>query len=95
MTGSHDRLVVIVGDAGPIIACAARPADGVDSGYTCWRASGALTHPDDLRPDDPMLRTVCLDCLLDQHPGLAPALMLALDHGAAERDPEGHWQPAA
>lgn len=94
MTGGHDRIVVVVGDAGPIIACAARPPDGIDSGLTVWKASGSLDHPDDLPDGHPMLTTLCLDCLLDQHPGLAPALMLALDHGAAERDPEGAWQPA-
>jgi hypothetical protein len=44
-------------------------------------------------PDEPPQAPVCMDCLLDAHPGLGRGLDVALEHRGARRDGDA-WVPA-
>jgi hypothetical protein len=55
------------------------PDDPTDSGFGLLRSDA----PPSLTPDTPC-ELVCLDCVLDEWPGIARGLELAREHGDAE-----------
>ena len=47
--------------------------------------------PAEVEPGDPRVGVVCLDCVLDDFPGIAVGLELARAHGVADLDAGGEW----
>jgi hypothetical protein len=79
-----ELLAVTVGAEPPIVAVIRHDDDNPlphDSGFTILFTDAPDELPD---PDDPCVRTVCLHCLIDQHPEAGRGLDLAGKHGEAE-----------
>ena len=47
--------------------------------------------PAEVEPGDPRVGVVCLDCVLDDFPGIAVGLELAREYGVADLDDDGEW----
>ena len=61
-----------------------------DSGFTVLFDDAP--EPEDIDgPEDPRVSTVCLDCLLDDHPELGRGLDIAREYGVADLDDDGEW----
>ena len=61
-----------------------------DSGFTVLLDDAP--DPDEVRgPDDPRISLVCLDCLIDDEPGLGRGLDIAREYGVADLDDDGGW----
>jgi hypothetical protein len=86
-------LVVTVGREAPIVGVQHHPEDDLgEAGYTIV----FIDAPEDLdamsdEQADELARTVCLHCLIDEHPEVGRGLDLALEHGSAGRDDAGGW----
>ena len=60
-----------------------------DSGYSVIFSDSPL--PRDVRPGDPRVSLVHLDCLLTEHPELAHGVAIAGEYGVADRGDDGVW----
>ena len=60
-----------------------------DSGLTVLFSDSP--DPDEVRPEDPRITLVCLDCLIDDHPELGSGLDIARRFGVADLDEDGAW----
>ena len=60
-----------------------------DSGLTILLTDAP--DPAEVEPGDPRVGVVCLDCMLDDFPGIAVALELARAYGVADLDDGDEW----
>ena len=81
-------VAVVYGEAGvpELVLC---DPDGDPPGQR-WFTVVLDDSPD---PDGPSEAPVCVDCLLEEHPGLGRGLDVALEHRGARREGAG-WVPA-
>jgi hypothetical protein len=81
-------VAIVYGNDGEPIAVLCDPAS--DPPGQRWFS---VVLEDATGPDGPHEVPVCVDCLLDTHPGLGQGLDVALEHTGAAWDGEA-WQPA-
>ena len=60
-----------------------------DSGFTVLYADAPDPSELDEQAQHPDVAIVCLDCLIDDDPGLGRGLEIAREHGAADLDDDG------
>jgi len=94
MSTHHTHTIAVsVGTRPPIEAIIyhqPEPDEPNDSGFTLLHGD-APDDPGDLADNDERLRTVCINCLLDENPGIGRGLDLARQHGSADLDPDTGW----
>jgi hypothetical protein len=85
------KTAIVWGSEGPVDAVLYfEPADDdpTDSGFSLLRADAPKAGPE----SDTACRLYCLDCVLDEEPGIGPGLDLARMYGGAELGRRG-WLP--
>jgi hypothetical protein len=87
----HGRLVaVVVGAEAPVVTVVHSDEKVIptDSGFTVL-LSDAPERPEDADDDD--METMCLHCLIEDHPEVGRGLDLAKKKGHADRSEDGTW----
>lgn len=89
----NHKAAFTVGSQPPIIGILwsqPEPGQSWDAGFMLLY-DDAPEHGSELAEDDERVRLICLDCLLDEQPGIGRGLDLARRHGTADLTDDGEW----
>jgi hypothetical protein len=91
MVSCGTATAIVWGSSGPVVSVVYVPNEAgsrFDCAFSLLREDAP---PDEPLPDTPNA-LVCLNCAMDEWPGIGCGLDLAREHGAASLEADGEWK---